>query len=68
MTVKYYKEITEWAGDTPNHTYLIDNVVSKDKIVGYIKQGTNDIITFDKPLKFFRGYRKFKISAKFIPV
>lgn len=62
--IKYFTEITEWNGDWPNHTYLIDDTISKDKIIGYIKKGTEKVIMFKSPIKFFRSKRKFKISTK----
>lgn len=56
--MKVLQEITEWAVPTPNHTYFTND--SKDKIYGYIKVGTRDVIEFSKPMKFYANKRKFK--------
>ena len=45
--------------DYPAHTYLLENRKSY-KIVGYIKEGTDKIIMFPKPLSFDRRKRTFK--------
>jgi hypothetical protein len=40
------------------HTYFVTN--DKFKVHGYIKNGTTEVITFKKPLKFFTKGRTFK--------
>jgi hypothetical protein len=40
------------------HTYLVTN--DKFKVHGYIKNGTTEMITFKKPLKFYTKGRTFK--------
>jgi hypothetical protein len=40
------------------HTYLLTK--DKFKMIGYIKNGTTEMITFKKPLKFFTKGRTFK--------
>jgi hypothetical protein len=40
------------------HTYFLTN--DKFKMIGYIKNGTTEVITFKKPLKFFTKGRTFK--------
>lgn len=54
------KETTNWvkAPNTPNHIYLINE---KDKLVAYIKTGTNDLIIHSKPTSFSKSYRKFQV-------
>jgi len=55
--IEYFKEITVWDSNIPNHTYMID----KDgHLVGYIKTGTTEEIIFGKPMKqFSKSRRKF---------
>ena len=53
--IQVLKEVTDW--DTPNHTYYVD---SKMKLVGYIKQGTSELIKLNTPLPFSKTRRKFK--------
>jgi len=55
---KFLKEVTEWATDIPNHTYLV--VDSKDKMLGYIRAGKKKLEMFKKPLPFDIRRRKFK--------
>lgn len=47
------QEVTDWKW--PNHTYHIN---SKGKLVGYIKQGTRDVIPVGG-LDFSKTHRKF---------
>lgn len=47
--MKYLKETTKWDGNTPNHTYIFDN----DKVIGYIKEGTEEELMFKKPWNNF---------------
>lgn len=63
--VKLLKEITsDWNCDfaMPCHTYAISKDSNKDngKCVGYIKEGSTDIIWFKKAMKFDGRFRKFK--------
>ena len=44
------------------HTYFVTD--TKDKIVAYIKAGTEEIIEFKKPLRFDMRYRTFKEVTK----
>jgi len=60
------KEITEWEVDyrQPNHTYLIDDKMSK--MYGYFKwHNTKDFIKFKNPLRLDTRYRKFKILRRY---
>jgi|TARA_B110000908_G_scaffold32333_1_gene38567 hypothetical protein len=55
--IEYFKEITVWDTNIPNHTYMIDK---SGHLVGYIKTGTTEEIIFNKPMKqFSRTRRKF---------
>jgi hypothetical protein len=52
--VKFLKEVTEW--EYPNHTYAFE----KGQCIGYIKQGTKELLRFNKPSKqFSKSRRKF---------
>jgi hypothetical protein len=51
------RETTTWEDATPNHTYLVDSTL--DKMLGYIKAGTQDPIMFNNPLRFVKSRRKF---------
>ena len=54
----FWQEVTDW--DIPNHTYMLKN----GKCLGYIKNGTDELIEFSKPLFFDGKRRKFnKIRA-----
>lgn len=57
--MKILREITDW--NFPNHTYHIND---KGKMVAYVKAGTEEIITFSKPLSFSRSRRKFETLAE----
>lgn len=59
------RETSVWKGNVPNHTYVLDD--SMTKMLAYIKQGTKEVIKFDKPLSFDRKDRTFveiKAQAK----
>ena len=52
-----FKEVTEWT-DSPsaiNHTYLLEG----DKMLAYIRAGTNNEHWFNKPIAISRSGRKF---------
>lgn len=51
------KETTEWSGgyETCNHTYLLDS----NKIIAYVKSGTNEVQVLKTPLTIDKRYRKF---------
>jgi len=52
------QEITDWGEDkVSNNTYFVKN---KIKLHAYIKEGTNKIIKFAKPISFSKSRRKFK--------
>jgi hypothetical protein len=54
-----YREITAWAdGNTAiNHTYLLDG----DKMLAYIRQGTDDEFWFKNPIRISRSGRRFQL-------
>ena len=54
-----YREITVWAdGATAiNHTYLL----SGDRMLAYIRQGTNIPFHFAKPIAISRSGRRFEL-------
>jgi hypothetical protein len=58
IIMKFLKELTEWATDIPNHTYLV--VDSKDKMLGYIRSDSKKLEMFKQPLPFDVRRRKFK--------
>ena len=52
--MKFLKEVTEW--EYPNHTYAFEN----GQCIGYIKQGTKELLRFKQPSKqFSKSRRKF---------
>ena len=59
--MKFLKELTEWPGATPNHTYLV--VDSREKMLGYVRSGTKKLEMFKQPLPFDTRRRKFKEVA-----
>lgn len=50
------KEITDW--EYANHTYF---VLNNTKCIGYIKEGTTELIRFEKAMNFSKSRRKFKV-------
>jgi hypothetical protein len=50
-------ETTQWAGDFPNHVYLLSN--DKSKMHGYAKHGESNIHMMKKPIGFDARGRKF---------
>ena len=58
--MKALLETTDWSKAdcrVPNHTYYLND---DGKCIAYKKRGTQDIITFKKPMMFDRRYRTFK--------
>tara|TARA_B100001287_G_scaffold262183_1_gene251874 strand:- start:342 stop:593 length:252 start_codon:yes stop_codon:yes gene_type:complete len=55
--MKFLKEVTKWteAPGTPNHIYIFND---KNQNVGYIKQGTSEMLMFSKPSKQFDKRRR----------
>jgi hypothetical protein len=52
------QEVTDWKDvhyNQPNHIYF----VSRTKLIGYIKEGTLDIIQLKTPMPFTKSHRKF---------
>jgi hypothetical protein len=58
--MKAFLETTEWATDfaMPNHVYFLSD--SKDKMYGYVKAGTGEILEVATPYRFKASGRKFK--------
>ena len=56
--MKFLQETTEWSDRTPNHTYLLTD--SREKMIGYIKRGSDKLELFSQPLPFDTRRRKFK--------
>ena len=55
----YLLETTNWGDNTPNHIYILSDKKST-KCLGYIKNGTNHIEMFKKPMNFDKRKRTFK--------
>jgi hypothetical protein len=52
-----FRETTVWSDNSAvNHTYLLEG----DKMVAYIRQGTEEPFWFKKPITFSRTGRKFQ--------
>lgn len=61
--MKMFRETTVWDKadcKIPNHTYILESGRSGARALGYIKEGTEDVVMFSKPLKFDRRGRTFK--------
>jgi hypothetical protein len=57
--VIFLRETTDWGNQKcPNHVYVLDD--KKDKLLAYIKAGTNEHKVFSKPIKFDMRYRTFQ--------
>jgi hypothetical protein len=58
--MKAFQETTEWATDfdMQNHVYFLSD--SKDKMYGYVKSGTGEILEVATPYRFKASGRKFK--------
>ena len=52
-------EQTQWAGDFPNHCYLLSD--DKSKMFGYAQKGTSDIKMMKNPIGFDTRGRKFMV-------
>lgn len=53
------QETTDWgAYATPNNIYYVND--SKEKLLAYIKAGSNEPVMLSKPIKFSTRYRTFK--------
>jgi hypothetical protein len=50
------KEITVWPDSTRNHSYKVN---AGGKLVAYRKTGTEEWISFSRPLNFSKSYRRF---------
>jgi hypothetical protein len=57
VAIEVLLETTDWADNTPNHTYVYDT--TKGKMLGY-RKSTGEIRKFGTPLSFSKSKRKFK--------
>ena len=57
--MKYFQEVTQWSGGTPNHVYYLTD--DKRKMVGYIQAGTKKLHKFSQPMSFDSRGRKFVV-------
>ena len=62
--MKFLKEVTNWTEcpSTPNHTYIFND---SGQNVGYIKQGTSEMIMFSKPMKQFSKSAESLLKLKY---
>lgn len=56
--MKFYQETTVWAGNFPNHIYLL--TTDKSKMFGYVRNGTLETKVFKKAIQFDARGRTFK--------
>jgi len=58
--MKAFQETTEWDTDfaMPNHVYFLSD--SKDKMYGYVKSSTGEILEVATPYRFKASGRKFR--------
>ena len=56
--MKFYREITVWDGNVPNHVYLLST--DKSRLFGYMKAGTTETTVFKKPYRFDARRRTFR--------
>lgn len=57
--MKILQETTDWGEyNTPNNIYYVND--SKEKLLAYIKAGSNEPVMLSKPIKFSTRYRTFK--------
>ena len=55
------RETTKWTDveyRVPNHIYFVEN----SKCHAYVKEGTNELIVFNKPIKFDVRRRTFAVK------
>ena len=57
--MKFYQETTVWAGNYPNHIYLL--TTDKSKMYGFLRKGTDEPKVFKKPIQFDPRGRTFKV-------
>lgn len=56
--MKIMLETTVWPDSTPNHVYFLSN--SRDRMFGYVAQGTNQPVRFKEPIGFSVRARQFQ--------
>jgi hypothetical protein len=54
---RFFKEVTDWKANWPNHTYFLSD--DKSKMFAYVKQGEQEVFKFKKPIGFDTRGRKF---------
>jgi len=58
-TMQILREITDWkklSYKQPNHIYFVE----RTKLVGYIKEGTEEFLELKSPMPFSKSHRKFQ--------
>lgn len=56
--MKILQETTKWDSAVPNHIYYVTD--NKERLLAYIKTGSNEPVVLSKPMKFSTRYRTFK--------
>jgi hypothetical protein len=56
--MKFYQETTQWAGNTPNGIYLLND--SKTKMFAFIRAGAKSVFKFKNPIQIDTRGRTFK--------
>jgi hypothetical protein len=56
--MKIMLETTAWPDSTPNHVYFLND--SRDRMFGYVAQGTDQPVRFKKPIGFSVRARQFR--------
>jgi hypothetical protein len=56
--MKTMLETTLWPDSTPNHVYFLSN--SRDRMFGYVAQGTDQAVRFKEPITFNVRARQFQ--------
>jgi len=54
--MKALKEITQWNGDYPNHTYIFND---KSMLIGYVPEADKKVFWFKQPMSFYKSRRQF---------
>lgn len=60
--MKLFVETTKWAGNYPNHAYYLSD--DKSKMYAYVKENTQEVFEFKKPIRFDARRRTFLVVPK----